>query len=168
MKKFSIAFTLLMMTTPMITPAAWADNVAHCEVLTMEVVTDEAGSGEAQIGTYSPAVTFLTSLYDDDTDSHITSINNQPIQAVLCRRNNIIPAPTDYNILATGIPFILSQDLDSPDTDILTVYWKDGAFNYDYKGHPLSDEGQSALDIRLADFTQRGLKRYKTETDEEE
>jgi len=72
----------------------------------------------------------------------MTEVDNFPIQAVLCRRNDVIPAKADYNILATGIPFILSQDFDQSETDILTAYWKDGAFKYDYKGFPLSDEAQ--------------------------
>ena len=151
-------------------PTAWADNVAHCEVLLMKIIADENGGGEAQIASYRPAVNFLASLYDEDTESHMTEVDNFPIRAVLCRRNNVIPAPTDYNIMATGIPFILSQDFDSTETDSLTVYWKDDAdaFDYVYKGNPLSDEGQKILDARLVEFTQRGLKRSKTETDNEE
>jgi len=138
-------------------PAAWADNVAHCEILLTQVVENENGTGEAQIASYRPAVNFLASLYDEDTENHLTKIDNFPIQAVLCRRNDVIPAPTDYNIMATGIPFILSQDFDRPDTDSLTLYWKDGAFDYVYKGHALSEEGQGILDTRLADFSERGL-----------
>ena len=140
-------------------PTAWADNVAHCEVLLMKIIADENGGGEAQIASYRPAVNFLASLYDEDTESHMTEVDNFPIRAVLCRRNNVIPAPTDYNIMATGIPFILSQDFDSTETDSLTVYWKDDAdaFDYVYKGNPLSDEAQESLDTRLTEFSKRGL-----------
>jgi len=144
-------------------PAAWADNVAHCEVLVIQTIADEEGAGEAKIATYAPAVNFLSSLYDEDTESHMTTIENLPIQAVLCRRNDVIPASTDYNILATGIPFILSQDLDSPETDMLTVFWKDEAFKYEYKGHPLSEESQDTLDTRLADFSSRGIVKKASE-----
>jgi len=151
-KKPYIALALSLMTAP----AAWADNVAHCEVVIMQVVSDEGDAGEAQVATFAPAATFLSSLYDDE-DGHITKINNQPIRAVLCRRNDVIPAEVDYNIIATGIPFSLSQDFDSSETDSLTVYWKDGAFDYVYKGHALSDEGQKILDKRLASFSERGL-----------
>ena len=67
--------------------------------------------------------------------------------------------------MATGVPFVLSQDFDSTDTDSLTVFWKDGAFDYVYKGYPLSDEAQSLLEERLADFTARGLfETHETET----
>ena len=71
MKKFCIALSL----TVGIAPAAWADNVAHCEVVIMQVVNDEASAGEAQVATFAPAVTFLSSLYDDE-DGHLTTINN--------------------------------------------------------------------------------------------
>lgn len=162
MKKIFIALGL----TVGIAPAVWADNVAHCEVVIMQVVNDETTAGEAQVATFAPAVTFLSSLYDDE-DGHITTINNQPIRAVLCRRNDVIPSESDYNIIATGIPFSLSQNFDSAETDSLTVYWKDGAFKSIHKGHPLSDEGQDILDTRLADFTQRGLKLAEKDEDEE-
>lgn len=160
MKKYIIMTGLaLAICHTALTPAAWADNVAHCEVLLMKIIADENGGGEAQIASYRPAVNFLASLYDEDTESHMTEVDNFPIRAVLCRRNNVIPAPTDYNIMATGIPFILSQDFDSTETDSLTVYWKDDAdaFDYVYKGNPLSDEAQESLDTRLTEFSKRGL-----------
>lgn len=139
------------------TPAS-ADNVADCEVLLMQVVATDAGNGEAQIASYRPAVDFLGSLYDKK-DGYITEIDGHPIRAVMCRRNDVIPAASDYPIMATGVPFILSQDFDSTDTDSLTMFWKDGVFDYVYKGYPLSDEGQKILDDRLSDFSKRGLKK---------
>ena len=138
-----------------LTPAAWADNVAHCEALIMQTVPNADGTGEAQIVSYRPAVDFLASLYDDDV-GHLTEIAGFPIRAVMCRRNNVIPGESDYPILATGVPFILSQDFDSSDTDSLTVFWKDGALDYVYKGYPLSREAQAELDARITDFTERG------------
>jgi len=161
MKKIWIALGLLIGTTP----TAWADNVAHCEILLTQTIADADGNGEAQIASYRPAVNFLSSLYDEDKDSHMTEVDNFPIQAVLCRRNDVIPAKADYNILATGIPFILSQDFDQSETDILTAYWKDGAFKYDYKGFPLSDEAQKVLVKRLAEFSARGLVKKKPAED---
>ena len=56
MKKIFIALGL----TVGIAPAVWADNVAHCEVVIMQVVNDEASAGEAQVATFAPAVTFLS------------------------------------------------------------------------------------------------------------
>lgn len=135
---------------------AWADNVAHCEALIMKIVPDETGTGEAQIASYRPAVHFLASLYDEE-EGHLDHMSGFPIRAIMCRRNDVIPSETDYPILATGLPFILSQDFDRPDTDSLTMFWKDGAIDYVYKGYPLSAESQAILDNRLASFSERGL-----------
>lgn len=145
-------------------PAAWADNVAHCEALIMQIVEDETGAGEAQIASYRPAVHFLASLYDEE-DGHLDHMNGFPIRAIMCRRNSVLPAETDYPILATGLPFILSQDFDSSETDSLTMFWKDGVLDYVYKGHPLSDIDQALLDSRLADFSEQGLTTQKTQND---
>jgi len=156
MKNRSIKIAAALGLTLSMASAAWAGNVAHCEVLIVQVVANDDGTGEAQIATYSPATNFLASLYDEE-DGHITTINMQPIQAVLCRRNDIIPSESDYEIMATGIPFILSQDFDSSETDSLTLYWKDDAFEYVYKGDPLPNDGQAILDSRVAEFSTRGL-----------
>lgn len=139
-------------------PAAWADNVAHCEVLLVNTFDDDATNSQAQIASYRPAVGFIASVYDDAPE-HLTHIDGHVIRALLCRRNNVIPTETDYPMIATGVPFIVSQNFDSSDTDSLTIYWKDGAFEHVYKGHPLSDESQHSLDSRLAAFTALGLQK---------
>ena len=140
----------------MFSPAAWADNVAHCEVLLVQNVEDPELGGTMQITAYHPAVSFIASVYDEDPE-YLTQLDGHNIQALLCRRNELIPAETDYPMMATGVPFVLSQDFDRADTDSLTMFWKDGAFDYVYKGHPLSDEAQSLLETRLADFSSRKL-----------
>lgn len=147
-------------------PAA-ADNVAHCEVLVMEVIKDKDVNGQAEVATFAPAVNFIKSVYDEE-DGHITHIGKLPIRALMCRRNDVLPAETDYALMATGIPFVLSQDFDSSDTDSLTIYWKDGAFKHIYKGYPLSDEAQSDLDARLANFSERGIVKVKADETPEE
>lgn len=153
MKTYAILAASLLCGMPF---AAWADNVAHCEVLLVEHVEDEALNGTMQVTTYHPAVSFIASVHDDDPD-HETHVKGHPIQALLCRRNDVIPAEADYPMLAAGIPFVLSQDFDRADTDSLTVFWKDGKFQHVYKGHPLSAESQDILDTRLLDFSNRGL-----------
>ena len=137
-------------------PAAWAGNVAHCEVLLIQTVTDDASTGSFQISSYRPAANFIASVHDDDP-AYQTEIDGLKIKALLCRRNAIVPSEEDYPMMATGIPFVLSQDFDRADTDSLTIFWKDGAFDYVYKGHPLSDEAQNSLDARLSNFSARGL-----------
>ncbi len=165
MKKYIIMTGLaLAICHTALTPAAWADNVAHCEVLLVKNVEDADVDGALQVTDYRPAVDFIASVYDADPE-HQTQIDGHNIQALLCRRNDLIPAETDYPMMATGVPFVLSQDFDSTDTDSLTVFWKDDAFDYVYKGYPLSDEAQSLLEERLADFTVRGLfETHETET----
>ncbi len=145
----------LLLATGLSTTAA-ADNVAHCEVLIIQVIADAALDGEAQVVTYGPAVSYIESVYDNE-DGHITHIADQPIRALMCNRNDVIPAKSDYALIATGIPFILSQDFDSADTDSLTMFWRDGKLDYVYKGYPLSSEAQEILDGRIASFSKRGL-----------
>ena len=148
-------FLALLLAAGLSTTAA-AENVAFCEVLIIQVLEDEALDGNAQVVTYGPATSFIESVYDEK-DGHLTHIAGQPIRALMCSRNDVIPTETDYALIATGIPFILSQDFDSTDTDSLTLFWKNEELRHVYKGYPLSDEAQSSLDKRLANFTKRGL-----------
>lgn len=152
--KIFTAVTLFCMAA---LPAQAADG-SDCELLLMQIIPAEDGSGEAQIASYRPAKAFLTSLHDD-IPGHMTQVDGLDIQAVMCRRNEIIPAHSDYAVMATGIPFILSQDFDSPDTDSLTLYWKDGKIEHVYKGYPLSDEAEAILETRLAGFSKRGIQK---------
>jgi hypothetical protein len=148
-------FLALLLAAGLSTTAA-AENVAFCEVLIIQVLEDEALGGNAQVVTYGPATSFIESVYDEK-DGHLTHIAGQPIRALMCNRNDVIPTETDHALIATGIPFILSQDFDSTDTDSLTLFWKNEELQHVYKGYPLSDEAQSSLDKRLANFTKRGL-----------
>ena len=145
----------LLLATGLSTTAA-ADNVAHCEVLIIQVIADAALDGEAQVVTYGSAVSYIESVYDNE-DGHITHVADQPIRALMCNLNDVIPAESDYALIATGIPFILSQDFDSADTDSLTMFWRDGKLDYVYKGYPLSSEAQEILDGRIASFSKDGL-----------
>ena len=128
MKKFWRSLSLAGGIVFGLAPAAMAGNVAHCEVLLVDIIEDEETKNQTQVASYRPAVNFIASVYDDEPD-HLTEIDGHAIRALLCRRNNVIPSETDYPMIATGVPFIASQDFDSPDTDSLTVYWKEGAFD---------------------------------------
>lgn len=136
--------------------AAQAADMSECEVLLIQVVQAENENTEGQIAFYRPATDFLQSL-EDDIPGHITQVDGQNIQALLCRRNDVIPAPSDYNVMSTGLPFILSQDFDSTISDSLTTYWKDGKIEHVYKGNPLSNDVEAILVTRLAEFSARGL-----------
>lgn len=135
---------------------AVAKDTSECELLLIQIIESQDGQGEAQVPSYIPAKEFLTTLHDKKA-GHMTEYAGHKIQAVMCRRNDVIPAHEDYAIISTGIPFILSQDFDSADTDSLTMYWKEGAIEHVYKGYPLSEEAEAILETRLAGFSKRGL-----------
>ena len=138
---------------------ASAGDISECELLLVQIIASEDGSGQAQVPTYVPAEAYFASL-NDDKDGHMTEMLGHKIQAIMCRRNDVIPTDTDYETLATGIPFILSQDFDSPDTDSLTLYWKEGRIETVYKGYPLSEEAEAILETRLEAFSKHGLNKW--------
>jgi len=89
MKKYIIMTGLaLAICHTALTPAAWADNVAHCEVLLVKNVEDADVDGALQVTDYRPAVDFIASVHDDDP-AHQTQIEGHNIQALLCRRMSI-------------------------------------------------------------------------------
>lgn len=151
LKTFTAGLMLCILST-----AAHATDTAECELLLVQVLQVEGAEAEAQIASYRPATKFIKSV-QDDIPGHITQVEGQDIRAIMCTRNEVIPTQSDYTVMSTGIPFILSQDFDSPDTDSLTMYWKDGKIEHVYKGYPLSEEAQAILDTRLTEFSDRGL-----------
>jgi len=130
------------------------DALSDCEVVMMRFIPDESGNGGMDLSTHGPADDYLASIFDDE-DGHLTEMRGDRIRALLCQRNDVLPTEEDFPLLATGIPFVLSQDFDSTDTDSLTMFWRKTYFDYVYKGYPLSDEAETILKTRLADFTQR-------------
>jgi len=131
----------------------YAAETPVCELLLVQIIQSPDGKGEAQVPSYIPAAEFLATL-DDDKPGHMTDYLGHKIQAVMCRRDDIIPTKEDHAILATGIPFILSQDFDSTDTDSLTLYWKDETIQHVYKGYPLSEEAESEDALELETSTE--------------
>jgi len=139
-----------------VAPSAIAAETSECELLLVQIIQSPDGKGEAQVPTYVPAEEFMATL-GDDKPGHMADYLGHKIQAIMCRRNDIIPSEEDYAIISTGIPFILSQDFDSKDTDSLTLYWKDETVQHVYKGYPLSEEAEAILETRLADFSKQGI-----------
>lgn len=133
----------------------YAADTSECELLLVQIIQSPDGEGEAQIPSYIPAEEFMATLTDNEP-GHMTDYLGHKIQAVMCRRDDIIPAQEDYAVISTGIPFILSQDFDSTDTDSLTLYWNDEKVEHVYKGYPLSQDAESILETRLAEFSQHG------------
>lgn len=133
---------------------AQAGNVAECEVVIMTNVEDESG-GSMQIASFRPAGDFLLGVYDDEVEL-TRHIEDEPIRALMCVRNDLLPDEDDYKILATGVPFAVSQDFDSNESDSLTIFFQDGEFRYKYaSAQPMPEAMQDILDARLADFTSR-------------
>lgn len=151
MKPVIFAANLLFLSLLMAAPVAKAGNIADCEIILMETIEDENGHGGAQVASYRPAANFIGSIYDD-TQENITELDGLPIRALLCRRNNVIISESDFNLLASGIPFILSQNFDSSESDLLTYFFKDGEFQYTHKGRDLLGGDLAILKGRMAEF----------------
>jgi len=151
--KYSI-FAASLLALTFTAPLAAADNIANCEVILMETIEDESGNGSAQIASYRPAGDFIASVYNDDVKI-INDIDGLPVRALLCSRKNVIISDTDFKLLATGVPFILSQNFDSATSDLLTYFFKNGQFQYTHKGKGLSEENLQLLAKRLENFNSR-------------
>lgn len=128
-----------------------APNNANCEIVLTNPIQDENGKARGLGATYFPANDFLISVYEEGTPT-MTEFKDRPISAVICKRLDVIPTKNDYSIVATGIPFSLSQSFDSRDSDLVTIYYKDGSFQKIYKGPGLSEEASTLLDKRLAAY----------------
>ena len=97
--------------------SAHADNIAKCEIVITETITGESGENNAQIASYRPAADFIASIYNSEKDADIAiirDIDGYPIRALLCTRKDIIITESDFPLLASAIPFMVSQNFDSP------------------------------------------------------
>ena len=144
-----IAAILLSISAP-----AFADNIADCEVVLMEKIDQKDNEGVTEIASFRPAIDFIASAYDDETEI-LREIDGLPIRALMCKRSTIVPSEGDFPIVATGTPFMISQNFDSTESGLTTIYFKDGAFHSTYKGPELSEETQAELDNRIALFNSR-------------
>lgn len=126
---------------------ALAGNYEACEIVIMTEKTDEDG-GTIGIAAFEPADDFLKQVK-----------NAEPVpeaNALMCKRNDLVPVEADYAVLATGTPLALSQDFDSADSDSLTIFFKDGRFDYKYaSAYPMGEEFKTELEQRLEDFSSR-------------
>lgn len=135
-----------------------------CEVVVSSEVVDGDG-GRMTVASYQPADRFLSGIYDAKVQLTLKE-DGAPIQGLICVRNDLVPTEKDYAILATGVPLSLSQDFDSADSDILTVYFDGGKFAHKYTSdYPMSDEFANAIQSRLSDFSDRDHGLIKPEAD---
>lgn len=155
MIRMTFATATLALTTAF-AASATAGDIADCEALIMDYVQDEdQAEGGLVVATYRSAEDYIESVYDADMDP-IVKIDGRPINAILCRRNDLVPDDKDFALISTGIPLALSQDFDTPDSDSLTVFFKDNRFQYKYaSAYPLSEEVRELLDQQMEDFTAR-------------
>jgi len=141
-----LAALLLGVYTP-----ALADNIAGCEVVLMEKIQQEGVEGSAEVASFRPAGDFIASIYDDETDI-LRKIDGLPVRAIMCQRNSVVPSLRDFPIIASGTPFMISQNFDSTETGLTTIYFKDGEFRADYKGPELTDEIEAEMNDSLEAF----------------
>ncbi|WP_298916068.1 hypothetical protein [uncultured Algimonas sp.] len=134
--------------------SAMAGAFDQCEIVVLEEVVDADG-GRMTVASYRPADDFVAIAKQNPSDVSLDH-NGAPIRGVICTRNDLVPQADDYAILATGVPLTLSQDLDSADSDILTLYFGGERFEHRYKSdYPMSDEFSTALEETLSDFSAR-------------
>jgi len=82
----------------------------------------------------------------------LREIDGLPIRAIMCKRKSVVPSLRDFPIVATGTPFMISQNFDSTESGLTTIYFKDGEFRSDYKGAELDDDTQAEMKDRLEVF----------------
>jgi len=130
---------------------AFADNIAGCEVVLMEKIQQDGVEGSAEVASFRPAGDFIASIYDDETEV-LRKIDGLPVRAIMCQRNSVVPSLRDFPIIASGTPFMISQNFDSTETGLTTIYFKDGEFRADYKGPKLVDALNAEMKDRLEVF----------------
>lgn len=130
---------------------AFADNIAGCEVVLMEKIKQEDSEGVTEVASFRPAADFIASIYDDDIEV-LREIDGLPIRAIMCKRQSVVPSLRDFPIVATGTPFMISQNFDSSESGLTTIYFKDGEFRSDYKGAELDAETAADMKDRLEVF----------------
>lgn len=147
MKKSFIILSLLLGAHS----ASASDNMADCEAVLLQKVMLEGEPTGAVMQTYAPAANVLASIYDEE-DGFQDEIDNQKVKAILCERTSVVPTLRDFPILATGIPFALSNNFDATDSRSVTIFFKDGEFQHIFKGTELSEDQQTELDDAMEIF----------------
>lgn len=158
MKSLWLTAALLIMPS-----AAWASGLDRCEIVVLDEIVDEDG-GRLTVATYRSSDSFLAGVFDENVPLTLKD-DGSLIRGLICARNDLVPTERDYAILATGIPLSLSQNFDSADSDILTIYYEDSAFVHKYTSdYPMSDEFKSAVLSALNDFSARDHGLVKADT----
>jgi len=131
------------------------DNIAACEIVVQKPIVspEEQKETDAEstpmIATFIPAEDFVFSVFDGE-DGHLTEVDGNPIQALMCTRSSLVPTEFDLRLIETRIPLYLSQNFDSKDSDLMAVYYKDDKFEYQYSGTDMTSENVETLEYRMA------------------
>jgi hypothetical protein len=143
---------------------AYADGFERCEIVVAKTVIEPEG-GQMTVASYRPADDFLMAA--KTAEPLTTDAEGSKIRGLICVRNDLVPTEADYPVLATGIPLSLSQDFDSADSDILTIYFDGSAFSYRYTSdYPMSGEFKNALTEKLSDFSNQDHGLVKSASDD--
>jgi len=154
MPRFLPAALFLTASLSFISTVSLADGSDGCEVVVSSEVVDADG-GRMTVASYRPAERFLSGVYDPKVSLTLEE-DGAEIRGLICVRNDLVPTEKDYAILATGVPLSLSQDFDSADSDILTVYFGGDRFTHKYtSNYPMSGEFEDAVIKQLSDFSSR-------------
>lgn len=141
--KYAIAFVLALGLS---TTTFAADT--ECEAVTFETV--EVDGVDKRMGRFHSAGPVIDSLYDD-APGFVDLINDEPVVAIVCTRENLLPTLRDLPIIKTGLSFSLSQDFDSPDSGLLTITDNGKDYVADYTGPdalaPNADELSDVMSI---------------------
>lgn len=149
MKFLWLAAAFIALPTP-----GFASGLDRCEIVVASEVIDADG-GRMTVASYRSADSFLTGVYDPAVPLSLKA-DGAPIKGLICVRNDLVPTEQDYAVLATGVPLSISQDFDSPDSDILTLYYGKRSFLHKYTSdYPMSPEFKAAVQERLSDFSSR-------------
>ena len=155
MKTFVKTISVLGLFVSASAVSAWADdNIAACEIVVQQPVmsSDEKKETDTEttpmIATFIPAEDFVYSVFDGE-DGHLTEVDGHPIQALMCKRQYLVPTEFDLRLVETHIPLYLSQDFDSKDSDLMAVYFKEGKYEYQYSGKDLNADSLEILDVRM-------------------
>jgi len=109
-----------------------------------EIVLVEPVAKGAMLASYRPADNYLDSLYNGENQV-MDMIDGLKVRAVMCTRDQVIPRLRDFPILASGVQFSISNDFDSHDSQLITVYYSGTSFQKKYSGPELSVGEEIAL-----------------------
>lgn len=119
------------------------------------ISSDHVVSG-FKVPTFLPAGKYVFSkLSESEAPAPVYKNKGDPILAVLCESNNMVPNEFDIKLVSPSVPLYLSQDFDDVNADLMKIVYQaaeettTGAYIYDYSGRDLTAEQIQSLTLRL-------------------